>query len=48
MESPGGWHVIGQTPLELFDINKSEPTPIRQGDTIKFYAISLETFQHLL
>ena len=47
-ESPGGWHVIGQTPLELFDINKSDPTPIRQGDNVKFYSVSLETFQHLL
>ena len=47
MESPGGWHVIGRTPLSLFDINLEVPTPIRQGDYVKFYEIDLETYNIL-
>ncbi|MFT6337582.1 MAG: inhibitor of KinA [Halioglobus sp.] len=47
MESPGGWHVIGQTPLSLFDINLENPTPIRHGDRIKFYEIDLEAYNIL-
>lgn len=47
MESPGGWHVIGRTPLSLFDINADTPSPISQGDSIKFYEIDLQTYQVL-
>lgn len=47
MGSPGGWHVIGRTPLSLFDINSDNPTPIKQGDNIKFYEIDLETYMIL-
>jgi len=47
MESPGGWHVIGRTPLSLFDINSDNPTPIKQGDYIKFYEIDLKTYEVL-
>jgi inhibitor of KinA len=47
MESPGGWHVIGRTPLSLFDIDSENPTPIGQGDYIKFYEINLETYRIL-
>jgi len=47
MASPGGWQIIGRTPLTLFDLNKDDPTPIRQGDKIQFYSIGLETYQNL-
>ena len=47
LESPGGWNIIGRTPLTLFDLNKKEPTPIRQGDYIHFYAIDNDVFQDL-
>ena len=47
MESPGGWHVIGCTPLCLFDINSDNPTPIRQGDKVRFYEIDLKTYKIL-
>lgn len=47
MKSPGGWQIIGKTPLKLFDINKDIPTPIKQGDYVKFYAIDREVF-HVL
>ena len=47
VDSPGGWQIIGRTPLSLFDIKKDDPTPIRQGDKVQFYSIDLETYQNL-
>ncbi len=47
MESPGGWQIIGRTPLSLFDLSHEQPTPIRQGDKIQFYEIDLKTYQIL-
>ncbi len=47
MASPGGWQIIGRTPLSLFDLSQQNPTPIRQGDNIHFYAIDRETYQNL-
>jgi len=47
IESPGGWHVIGRTPLDLFDINREKPTPIKQGDIVRFYEINLKTYEVL-
>ncbi len=44
MESPGGWHIIGSTPVDLFDISKKEPSKIKIGDRLKFEAISLATY----
>ena len=40
-ESPGGWNIIGKTPVEIFDNKKNtEPNLINPGDTISFYPIS--------
>jgi inhibitor of KinA len=47
MDSPGGWNIIGRTPLTLFDINKKEPTHINQGDYIHFYSIDIIDYQNL-
>lgn len=38
--SPGGWHVIGRTPIPLFDPMANPPSPFIPGDSIKFSAIS--------
>ena len=46
-DSPGGWHVIGQTPIPLFDSNKEIPTFVSAGDRIKFYSISKAEFEIL-
>lgn len=48
IESPGGWHIIGRTPISLFDLSKKDPMPIKQGDYIHFYAIDKVMFQNLL
>ena len=46
-ESPGGWNIIGNTPLEVFDSSKEiEPNLINPGDTVKFKQITLEEYQN--
>ena len=45
--SPGGWHIIGKTPISLFDVNKDIPCQIVPGDEIKFNQISMEEFDKL-
>ncbi|MBI5690344.1 MAG: 5-oxoprolinase subunit PxpB [Verrucomicrobia bacterium] len=36
LESPGGWNLIGRTPLRLFDGRRSEPALLRAGDLVRF------------
>ncbi len=46
-ESPGGWNIIGNTPLEVFESSKEkEPNLINPGDTVKFKQISLEEYNN--
>ena len=40
--SPGGWQLIGRTPLELFDPQAEEPTLLRPGDRVRFVVESFE------
>lgn len=40
--SPGGWQLIGRTPLQLFDPLAQEPTLLRPGDRVRFLVESLE------
>ena len=40
-ESPGGWNIIGNTPLKIFDkFNEKNPTIINPGDRVTFYQIN--------
>ena len=39
-ESPGGWNIIGKTPLDLFNINKKNTSALSPGDTVKFKSIT--------
>jgi inhibitor of KinA len=44
-ESPGGWNIIGNTPLKVFDSSKEiEPNLINPGDTVFFKRISKEEY----
>jgi len=45
-ESPGGWQIIGRTPLKLFDVQREQPALLNAGDTVKFYPITLKEFEH--
>ena len=44
--SPGGWNILGNTPVKIFDNNKEkDPNLINPGDTVIFKEISLEEYQ---
>lgn len=36
LSTPGGWQLIGQTPLALFDSHRQEPVLLRPGDSVRF------------
>ncbi len=42
--SPGGWNVIGRTPLRLFDVQRDPPTILQAGDRVRFREISRADF----
>ena len=47
-ESPGGWNIIGNTPIKVFDkLNLEKPTLISPGDKVLFYEISKKEFLNL-
>lgn len=45
--SPGGWHVIGTTPVELFFPHRQPPTLIAPGNRVRFQPISPQVFDTL-
>ena len=45
LRSPGGWNLIGRTPLRLFDPTKGTPTLFRPGDRVRFRAITRDEFE---
>jgi len=45
LETPGGWQIIGQTPLELFSTKK--PALVAMGDLVKFVAITEREFHKI-
>jgi KipI family sensor histidine kinase inhibitor len=46
-KSPGGWNVIGRTPLRLFDVKQEPPAMFQAGDRITLRQISREEFDSL-
>jgi KipI family sensor histidine kinase inhibitor len=48
-ESPGGWNIIGNTPLKIFDTSKNQsPNLISPGDTVIFEEITLSDYKKTL
>lgn len=47
LETPGGWNLIGRTPLRLFDPAATPPSRLRAGDRIRFEAIDAARFEAL-
>ena len=45
MESPGGWQILGRTPVELFDPGRDPPALLKMGDLVQFYEISEKEFK---
>ncbi|WP_081289097.1 5-oxoprolinase subunit PxpB [Staphylococcus equorum] len=47
-QSPGGWQIIGRTPIRVFDIHREPMCLYGAGDYIKFYAIEEKTYHRIL
>jgi inhibitor of KinA len=45
--SPGGWNLIGRTPLRLFDVERDPPATLRAGDRLRFRKISRDEFEEM-
>jgi KipI family sensor histidine kinase inhibitor len=43
-ESPGGWHLIGVTPIRLFDLARPRPALLEPGDNVQFEPIDPASF----
>jgi inhibitor of KinA len=46
-KSPGGWNIIGRTPLRLFEVQRESPAFFHAGDHVRFRQISREEFDRL-
>ena len=44
LESPGGWHLIGATPIRLFDLRRPRPALLSPGDAVRFEPIAVSEF----
>ena len=46
-ESPGGWHLIGRTPLWMFDQRREQPVFLAPGDSLTFQRIDRKTYDRV-
>lgn len=44
LSTPGGWRLIGRTPMPMLDLRRQPPTPLQPGDRVRFIPISAEEF----
>jgi inhibitor of KinA len=47
LNSPGGWQIIGRTPMRLFDTGEDPPVRLKTGDRVRFCPISTSEFRRL-
>jgi inhibitor of KinA len=47
LDSPGGWNIVGKTPVQLFDAGKEQPCLLQPGNIVKFISITREKFDQL-
>jgi inhibitor of KinA len=47
LETPGGWQIIGRTPLKMFNANRPQPSLLKAGDRVIFKPIDKPEFDHL-
>ena len=42
--APGGWQIIGRTPIKIFDTKKANPFLFKAGEKVKFHAVSKKEY----
>ena len=47
LDTPGGWRVIGRTPLRLYDQARPKPFLLEPGDSVRFVRIDRQEFERL-
>lgn len=47
IESPGGWNIIGRTPIEIFSLKRSNPFSLKAGDRLKFTSVTKEEYEKI-
>ena len=47
LASPGGWHLIGTTPVRIFDTRWSSPALFTPGDCVEFYTVPESEFERI-
>ena len=47
LETPGGWQIIGQTPVKMFDASRRQPSLLKAGDRVVFKPIDISEFNRL-
>lgn len=47
IDSPGGWQLIGRTPIPLYDPNRDKPILLKSGNYIRFKGINREEYQEI-
>ena len=47
IESPGGWQLIGRTPIKLYDPYREPPILLKAGDFIRFVSVGLEEYREI-
>lgn len=45
--TPGGWRIVGRTPLQPFDLGREQPFLFKPGDAVEFYAIEPAEYARL-
>lgn len=45
--SPGGWQLIGRTPLKLYDADREKPVLLESGQYIRFRSVSREEYEQI-
>lgn len=47
LDAPGGWQIIGRTPVPIFNQKNKSPFLFTAGDTVSFYPISIDEFESM-
>jgi inhibitor of KinA len=46
-DSPGGWQIIGRTPLRIFDAARTPPVIIEAGDFVRFVPVAVDEYREI-